>query len=185
MNRLVRLVSLAGVTGLALLSCRIEQAVPGRAPTPPATVPGGTPTTDTGAASVQPSPSPTPSADSLYASVRPLQDSVYVHPKDSARRAVLLAAAFDSASGSFFVVGKGVANPTRHDQTGRQGQVRASESDAKRWALYLKAWHTGDTRLFGERIRGEVTYSTTLLERTEGDTLYQLLQIPVGSVTVR
>lgn len=185
MNAYARLLVLAVFTALATLSCRLEQVEPGKTPPPAQPAQPAPPSVDTSGIPAQAEISPTPPVDTLYARVLPLQNSVYVNMKDSALRVALLRAAFDSASASFFVVGKGVANPTRHDKTGRQGQVRASDADAKRWALYLKAWYTGDMRPFGERIRGEVTYSTTLLERTEGDTLYQLLQIPVGSVTVR
>jgi hypothetical protein len=51
--------------------------------------------------------------------------------------------------------------------------------------LYLKAWSEGNPIPFGEKISGEVTYSSVLRERLEADTLYQLIQVPVGSVVIK
>jgi hypothetical protein len=51
--------------------------------------------------------------------------------------------------------------------------------------LYLKAWRDGSTIDFGKKISGEVSYSKILLERADGDTLYQLIQVPLGSAVVK
>ncbi|MBD3244040.1 MAG: hypothetical protein GF331_25835 [Chitinivibrionales bacterium] len=122
--------------------------------------------------------------DSLLAAVLPLQDSVYRNPQQSELTGVLVQTALDSASGSFVVVGKGVVNPEMTDEAARAGRQRAAQSDAKRWSLYLKAWYGGDTRAFGDAIEGKVAYTQVLLERMQGDTLLQLVQVPLGSVEV-
>ncbi len=170
MNRTVVLL-LAGCTTVALLaSCRIETET---------THQGSAQATDTTAARPEPSP------DSLLALLLPLQNAVYLSPADQQAREALVSAAFDSASGSLYAVGKGVASPEAPEATARQGQSRAAQSDANRWVLYDRAWIAGDTRDFGAEITGEITYSATLLEHTEDDTLYVLVQVPYGSVTVR
>lgn len=125
------------------------------------------------------------SPDTVLPLVRSLQDDIYASPKDTGWITPLLTASYDSACGCFYVVGKGVANPDQPPEAARPGQIRAAETDAKRWALYLKAWHTGDRRAFGADIAGEVSYTRSLLEKAEGDTLVVLLQVPVGSVTVQ
>jgi hypothetical protein len=92
---------------------------------------------------------------------------------------------FDSTRGCFLVVGKGTFNKSHPEGTWDTGRKMAASGDAKRWALYLKAWRDGSTIDFGKKISGEVSYSKILLERAVGDTLYQLVQVPMGSVVVK
>ncbi len=122
--------------------------------------------------------------DSLLALVLPLQDSVYGNPRQAALAGALVKASLDSASGSFVVVGKGVVNPHTADEAAVAGQQRAAQSDAKRWALYLKAWYSGATLAFGDPLEGRIAYTNVLLERAKGDTLLQLVQVPLGSIEI-
>jgi hypothetical protein len=92
---------------------------------------------------------------------------------------------FDSSSGCFLTVGKGAFNKTFPEGAWDKGRKMAASYDGKRWALYLKAWQEGSAIVFGNKISGEVTYSRILLERAVGDTLYQLIQVPIGSVIVK
>ena len=161
---------------LAVCSCRPGHWLPQSAPK--TSVPEW-PSADTAAPAVSVNP------DTVFGVVQSLEGNILAEPKDTDWIAPLLAASYDSVCGCFHVVGKGVVNPEHATETARAGQRRAAEKDAKRWSLYLKAWHTGDTRAFGETIEGEVSYSTPLRERVVGDTLFVLLQVPVGSVTVK
>jgi hypothetical protein len=114
-----------------------------------------------------------------------LQNGVYADPTDQSLVPQLVSASFDSLSGSFLTVGKGVVNPEHPQAAQPSARQQAAAADAKRWSLYLKAWHTGDTRAFGETIEGQISYSRVLAEKLEGDTLYQLVQVPVGSVVIQ
>jgi hypothetical protein len=160
----------AVVAAVLLSSCRIE--------TDTSSQTGPQSRNTTGAAG-------TISGDSLLALLLPLQNAVYLAPKDLSVRTALVAAAFDSASGSIYSVGKGVANPSAAAGTASAGQSRAAQSDANRWALYNRAWLGGDPRDFGADIAGEITYSNVLLEKPEGDTLCVVIQVPYGSVSVK
>jgi hypothetical protein len=125
-----------------------------------------------------------PDYEAALRRVLALQDSVRAHPRDRRLVASLLKASFDTTAGSFVAIGKGLTNPSLPEGAWEAARKTAAKHDGTRWALYLKAWHTGDTRPFGEEIHGEVMYSKVLLEHVVDDTLYQLLQIPVGSIVV-
>ncbi len=92
---------------------------------------------------------------------------------------------FDTTSGCFLTVGKGTINPNHPASAQAAGRKLAAGYDGKRWAVYLKAWHTGNWVPFGDPVKGEVVYSKILHETLSRDTLYQLLLVPVGSIVVR
>ncbi|MBD3322222.1 MAG: hypothetical protein GF350_14075 [Chitinivibrionales bacterium] len=118
----------------------------------------------------------------LFNRLLALEDSVR---KESSNRELiekLLETSFDSISGSFYSVGKGIANPEHPDAARQQARKRAAVTDARRWALYLKSWHHGSDISFGDSISGKITYSSVIAERDGKDTLLQLVQVPVGSV---
>jgi hypothetical protein len=123
--------------------------------------------------------------DSLFAVVRPIQDSIYTNSLGPATIAHLLAAAFDTFSGSYFVVGKGIKNKKLPENVGLEGQTMASSYDGKRWALYCQAWHLDTKIKFGQKISGEILYSKTVFNRQEGDTLFALVQVPIGSIVLK
>jgi hypothetical protein len=122
--------------------------------------------------------------DSLLTAILALQDSLVLSPQSDTLIDAFLSLSFDSASGSYFIAGKGVANETQPEAMQQSGKVRAAESTAKRWALYLRAWHLDKEVPFGKEISGTVAYSKTVFERQTPDTLFRLLQVPIGSVSV-
>jgi len=97
----------------------------------------------------------------------------------------LLNASFDSVSGTFFAAGKGLVNPSFPAEAQHASGITAAQADARRWTLYMKSWHVGDKTLFGSPIHGDIMYSKTLLERQAGDTVFVLIQVPVGSIVVK
>lgn len=123
--------------------------------------------------------------DSLLTVLGNLQDSIRSKPGDKAIVERYLQASYDTTSGIFRVVGKGVGNP-RHPEAARAvGQKLAASYDGKRWSLFCKAWFTGSTIIFGTSIKGDIAYSNTLFAKSDGDTLYVLLEVPVGSIEVK
>jgi len=120
--------------------------------------------------------------DSLLTRLLLLENAVYGNPRDFGFITRLIKASFDSSSGCFIVAGKGAANTSLPGASWKQGRKIASNYDAKRWALYCKTWSLGSAVTFGTKISGEITYSSTLLERLDGDTLFSLVSVPTGSI---
>jgi hypothetical protein len=114
-----------------------------------------------------------------------LQDKLAQNPRDATLIAALLKTSFDHASGCFYVVGKGVANPNHPQAALEASRKTAARFTGQRWALYLKAWRNGDRRAYGEQIAGDIAYSASIHEELVGDTLYQLIMIPLGSIVLR
>lgn len=123
--------------------------------------------------------------DSLLRILVKLENGVRVSSADKNAAQLLLNVSFDSASGCFMVAGKGTGNPSLPRSAQVAGRRVAAAYDAKRWSLYLKAFRDDRNISFGENISGEIAYSRTLLERTVGDTLLLLLQVPAGSIVVK
>lgn len=172
----IRVFAVGAFLALGLGSCREDNSTPKSGPSPD-TLSMAADTLSGGPLDADP--------DSLLALVLPLQDSVYRNPRQTELAGALVEASLDSASGSFVVVGKGVVNPQMTDEAALAGQQRAAQSDAKRWALYLMAWYGGDTRPFGDAIEGKIAYAKVLLERMKGDTLLQVVQVPIGSIEIQ
>jgi hypothetical protein len=125
--------------------------------------------------------------DSLLSLLVGLENEVYVNlpSRGTVALSELKQVSLDSASGSFLVVGKGAFNKSHPEAAWDKGRKMAASYDAKRWALYLKAWQEGSAITFGKKISGEVSYSRVLCERSDGDTLHQLIQVPIGSIVVK
>ncbi|HUI91935.1 MAG TPA: hypothetical protein VLX68_06775 [Chitinivibrionales bacterium] len=125
--------------------------------------------------------------DSLLSLLIKLENAVYANTRSQSNASLgdLKKVSFDSADGCFLVAGKGAYNKSQPEAVQAQGRAMAASADGKRWALYLKAWHDGGSLAFGQKISGEVTYSKILLEQPRGDTLYQLIQIPFGSLVLK
>jgi hypothetical protein len=128
---------------------------------------------------------PDVNCDSLMPVILELEGRLFATPRDAGLMRQFARATYDTASGSLYLAGKGVADPRADKATWESARQRAASIDAQRWALYAKAWHTGDKRAFGRKIRGDVSYTRACAEKLVGDTLYQMIQVPVGSVTVR
>jgi hypothetical protein len=125
------------------------------------------------------------SFDSLLNVLIDLEGRVMADPSSKTAAIDLVYAAFDTSSGCFLTAGKGTYNKSHPESAWNKGRKIASTYDGKRWAMYLKAWSTGGSIVFGKKISGEITYSKTLREKLDGDTLYQLIQVPVGSVILK
>jgi len=123
--------------------------------------------------------------DSLFPVLLRMQDEVYLHPQSNAGIGALLKVSFDSTSGCFLTIGKGVHNPAMPEASWKQGRKIASGYDAKRWAMYMKLWSQGVFAPFGRKISGEISYSKVVLEKIENDTLYTLVSTPFGSIILK
>ncbi len=123
--------------------------------------------------------------DSLFPILLKCRNQVYLHPQNAGDISNLLRISFDSASGCFFAIGKGVQNNAMPEASWKHGRKMASTYDAKRWALYLKLWSQGQIVPFGKKISGDISYSKVILEKMENDTLFTLVSIPFGSIIIK
>ena len=166
---------------LAFSSCKLQPSLP-QAEKP-------APVTSAGQAAPVPHDALADSTrcDSLLSLLIRLENNIYASlPSTNAvSLGELKKVSFDSSSGSFLAAGKGAFNKKLPEGAWDTGRKMAASADGKRWVLYLKAWRDGSTIDFGKKISGEVSYSSILCERSDGDTLYQLIQVPIGSVVVK
>jgi hypothetical protein len=123
--------------------------------------------------------------DSLLTLLIDLESKILCSPGSKSPILLFMKASADTANGCFLSAGKGTINRSHPESAWNRGRKMAANYDGKRWVLYLKAWSEGNPIPFGEKISGEVTYSSVLRERLEADTLYQLIQVPVGSVVIK
>jgi len=123
--------------------------------------------------------------DSLLSVIKPLQDSIYQNPSDISLFTPFFEKAFDSTSGSFYVLGKGFANKNHPRESWNAARKAAARYSGQRWALYLKAYQSQQPVSFGTSMQGQIVYSKVVHETLQNDTLYQLLQIPASSVVLK
>jgi hypothetical protein len=123
--------------------------------------------------------------DSLFSVIGAIEDSLFRTPKDTTLFRTFLRASFDSVSGCFYVVGKGLAKRARAASIRDAERRKAAQRTAERWALYAKAWQEGQSLSFGHTISGTITYSTQAGEREKNDTLLMMIQVPLGSIVLR
>ncbi|MDD5676192.1 MAG: hypothetical protein PHC61_18615 [Chitinivibrionales bacterium] len=128
---------------------------------------------------------PTVNYDSLFKELRPIQDSIYKNREGLKTIGHLLNVSFDTVSGCFFLIGKGVTNPEHPENIRLKARLLAAAYDGKRWALYCKAWRQGSKIGFGRKIGGDILYSKTVWQHLEGDTLYALIEVPIGSIVIK
>ena len=161
------------------LSCKWQPSMPGSQKTvkpSPANLPA---TTETG------QPLVATNYDSLLTFVLFQENEVRKMPATLLAVSLFLKSSFDSISGCFRVAGKGTYNREHPASSWKQGMSLAASYDAKRWALYAKQWSNGAKIPFVEKISGEITYSKTLIERVQDDTMYVLVSVPIGSIIVK
>ena len=123
--------------------------------------------------------------DSLLTELLKLQTAILENPQDLRRIPPLIEKSFDTVSGAFLIAGRGVANPKFPEAAREASRKTAASYDGRMWGLHLKEWRTGSMRSFARPISGDIAYSKVLFERTNGDTLCQLIQIPIGSIIVK
>ena len=123
--------------------------------------------------------------DSLFKELLPLENHIMSNPSDTDNIKRLLGAAYDSIGGVFYCVGKGTVNPKLPAAAQQQAIKRAAKNTGMRWAIYLKSWQSGNIVPVDKEISGKFsTGSTLLLEKSVGDTLYQLLSISAEDVKI-
>ena len=123
--------------------------------------------------------------DSLLNELLPLEDYIMSNPSDTEHIKRLLDAAYDSIGGIFYCVGKGTVNPKLPVSAQQQAIQRAAKNTGARWSLYLKMWREGNIIPFDKEISGQLLTGTNLLiEKSVGDTLYQLLSISADDVRI-
>jgi hypothetical protein len=93
-----------------------------------------------------------------------------------------LSIAYDSTSGCFLTVGKGVYNNDLNTALKEELRVRGARVVAQRWALYMHNWYLQKPMQFGDTVSGTIVYDRELYSHTNKDTLLILLQIPLGSI---
>ena len=123
--------------------------------------------------------------DSLFNELLPLENHIMSNPSDTEHIKRLLGAAYDSIGGVFYCVGKGTTNPNLPASAQQQAMQRAATNTGARWSLYLKTWQDGNIIPFDKEISGKLLTGTSLLlEKSVGDTLYQLLSISAADVKI-
>ena len=123
--------------------------------------------------------------DSLFNELLPLENHIMSNPSDTDNIKRLLGAAYDSIGGIFYCIGKGTTNPKLPVAAQQQAMQRAAKNTGARWSLYLKTWQDGNIIPFDKEISGKLLTGTSLLlEKSVGDTLYQLLSISAADVKI-
>ena len=123
--------------------------------------------------------------DSLFNELLPLEDLIIQNPSDTSHIRDLLDAAYDSVSSVFYCIGKGTMNPKLPEAAQQQAIKRAAQNTGMRWAVYLKSWQEGNMVPLENKISGKFSAgSSLLLEKSVGDTLYQLLSVSADDVKV-
>ncbi|NLE03005.1 MAG: hypothetical protein GX640_24305 [Fibrobacter sp.] len=119
---------------------------------------------------------------SLLDTLLVIQNEIMHAPDNKGLQQKLLLSAFDSISGSFLAAGTGISPIDQKPVIAEQLRLRTAKMVAQRWALYLKAWRSGNSVQFGDSISGTITYNTEVYSKMRNDTLYLIVQIPVGSI---
>jgi hypothetical protein len=90
--------------------------------------------------------------------------------------------AFDTSTGCFYAVGKGLINPEFPAEAQNKSRMSAAKLNGQQWALCLKAWNSGKTTSRTKPPSGEIFYCKSLYEKNIEDTLFILFEIPAGSI---
>jgi hypothetical protein len=90
--------------------------------------------------------------------------------------------AFDTSTGCFYTVGKGLINPEFPAEAQNISRKSAAKLNGEQWALCLKAWNSGKTTSRTKPPTGQIFYCKSLYEKIFKDTLFVLFEIPTGSI---
>jgi len=121
--------------------------------------------------------------DSLLTVIEPLQQHARTTDKKSFEK--LFSIAFDTISGCFQTVGKGLANPLFPVEARMSGRKNAAKLNGEYWAALLKCWNNSDRKSVTPKFEAQILYSTILYEKEVGDTLFVLVQVPLGSIVFK
>lgn len=121
--------------------------------------------------------------DSLVTVIQTLQQNV--RSTESKSLELLYAAAFDTISGCFQTVGKGLANPLFPDEAKISSRKNAAKLNGEYWAALLKYWKYSNQKYFTPKFEAQILYSTILYEKEICDTLFVLVQVPLGSIVFK
>ncbi|HMA66021.1 MAG TPA: hypothetical protein VKO63_12510 [Chitinispirillaceae bacterium] len=121
--------------------------------------------------------------DSLLTLIETLQQNARTTDINSFEQ--LYKAAFDTISGCFQTVGKGLANPSFPVEAGMSSRKNAAKLNGEYWAALLKYWNNSDQKSLTPKFKTQILYSTTLFEKEVGDTLFVLVQVPLGSIVFK
>jgi hypothetical protein len=121
--------------------------------------------------------------DSLMKIVETLQQNARTTENNSLEQ--LYAAAFDTISGCFQTVGKGLSNPSFPVEARMSSRKNAAKLNGEYWAALLKFWNNTDQKSVTPKFEARILYSTILYEKEIGDTLFVLVQVPLGSIVFK
>jgi len=122
--------------------------------------------------------------DSLLTLIEKMQHNA-TDSKKTENRNLLLLQAFDTVSGCFLTVGKGVRNPDFPAEAQNASRRTAAKISGGHWALALKSWSSENSQINSDQISGEILYSRIIYEKCIGDTLYVLMEVPIGSICIK
>jgi hypothetical protein len=176
MNRLIVLAAAFLMTAVHL-SCREEMEPP---PAKPADQSGKA--TSTAISSVV---SDSSRLDSMFDRIRALEATLGAYPGNERMAADLLAAARDSVSNCFFVIGRGTMDTSLPESARQVSQKISAKYSAERWAIFCKARASGRKIPYTPAVEGKVLYGQEIKARQLNDTLYLMLKVPIGSITVK
>jgi len=120
--------------------------------------------------------------DSLVTLIETLQHAT--HTTDNKSFEKLYKVAFDTNSDCFHIVGKGIANPSFPDEAKMSSRKNAAKLNAEHWAALLKYWNNSGRKSFTPEFKAQILYSAILFEKEVGDTLFVLVQVPLGSIVL-
>lgn len=121
--------------------------------------------------------------DSLVTLIETLQQTAHTAGNKSFEQ--LYNVAFDTISGCFQIVGKGLANPSFPVEARISSRKNAAKLNAEYWAALLKYWNSTGRKSLTPKFEARILYSATLFEKEVGDTLFVLVQVPLGSIVFK
>jgi hypothetical protein len=121
--------------------------------------------------------------DSLLSIIETLQQNARTTDKKSFDE--LFDIAFDTISGCFQTVGKGLANPLFPVEAQMSSRKKAAKLNGEYWAALLKCWNNSNRKAITPKFEAQILYSRVLYEKEVGDTLFVLVQVPLGSIVFK
>lgn len=119
--------------------------------------------------------------DSLITIIEQSQNEVLIleNPRSIKK---LVHHAFDTSTGCFYAVGKGIINLQFPAEAQNINRKSTAKLNGEQWALCLKAWNSKKTASRNKPPLGQIFYIKSLYEKNFEDTLFVLFEIPAGSI---